>query len=106
MLHLNLSAITLEDLLKDLVIHSPYLVIVLRFLAQSEVGYNYHTLQESFVLGDMFKTENDQIVKFIYGICTKNVTSEGLPGWLWTTEEDLRKADIQLFDSKIPDCGK
>ena len=54
----------------------------------------------------MFNIEADGMVEFIYGICSNNVTSEGLPGWLWTIEEDLLKDGNKLFDGKIPDCGK
>ena len=57
-------------------------------------------------LGGMFNIETDGMVEFIYGICSNNVTSEGLPGWLWTIEDDLLKDGSKLFDGKIPDCGK
>ena len=53
--------------------------------------------------GTMFRLDTGEMVEFLLGECIQNVTENGLPGWMWTVEEEGAK-NFSL--GPIPECSK
>ena len=53
--------------------------------------------------GSMFRLETGDMVEFLLGECARNVTEYGLPGWMWTVEEEGSR---NYSSGPIPECGK
>lgn len=49
-------------------------------------------------------------MEYLLGTCQKNVTSEGLPGWVWSPLDNVKKVhEVEDFYNNtvvIPSCGR